>query len=201
LVFGCDDAGCGPHKKRAAEKVSETAKELFYKRGIRAVGVDEIVTHAGVTKPSLYRSYASKDELITACLRQHADEHRAWWEQALARAPDDPRAQLSYLFQSFADLMAAGGFRGCPISNAAVEFPDPDHPAHQFAQEMKREAKERWLSLVHQLGVSDPESLTDGLLLLLEGASTAYQSYGCTGPAKSFIDAAEALIDGYSRPT
>ncbi len=55
--------------KRAAERIRETAGELFYRQGIRAVGVDEIVTRAGVTKPSLYRSFPSKDELAAAYLR------------------------------------------------------------------------------------------------------------------------------------
>lgn len=43
---------------RAAERIFDTACDLFYRDGIRAVGVDEIVTRAGVTKPSLYRSFA-----------------------------------------------------------------------------------------------------------------------------------------------
>src|SRR4051794_25536904 len=66
LGFGCGE-GCDPPKKKAAEKVSDAARELFYKHGIRAVGVDEIVNQAGVTKPSLYRSYSSKDALIASC--------------------------------------------------------------------------------------------------------------------------------------
>lgn len=200
MVFGCGD-GCGPHKKKAAEKVSETAKELFYKRGIRAVGVDEIVTQAGVTKPSLYRTYPSKDDLVASCLREHAEEARARFERAVASAPGDPRRQLSNAIQAFAELAADQEFRGCPISNAAVEFPDPNHPVHALARQMKHENRERWLSLVRQLDVEDPEGLTDGLILLGEGAAAACQSYGCGGPANALVRAAEALIDSYSRPS
>ena len=196
LVFGCGE-GCGPHKKKAAEKVSDTAKELFYKRGIRAVGVDEIVTHAGVTKPSLYRSYSSKDDLVTCCLRQHAEEGRARFEQALAKAPGNPRAQLRHVIRAFADLMADHEFRGCPVSNAAVEFPEPDHPVHLLSRELKTEQRGRLMALIGDLGVRDPGALTDGLLLLFEGASSAYQSYGCNGPAGALVSAAEALIDSH----
>ena len=53
-------------RKGAAQRIFDSACELFYKRGIRAVGVDEIVSAAGVTKASLYRSYAPKSELVTA---------------------------------------------------------------------------------------------------------------------------------------
>lgn len=196
MVFGCGE-GCGPNKKKAAEKVSETAKELFYKHGIRAVGVDEIVTQAGVTKPSLYRTYPSKDHLVASCLREHQSENRARWDEAMAKAPGDPRKQLSYILKAWGDLAGNEQFRGCPISNAAVEFPDPDHPVHQLANEMKSEFRDRLLSLVRQLGVSDPEGLTDGIILLSEGAATATQSYGCKGPASSLVCAAEALINSH----
>lgn len=195
-IFGCGDGACEP-RKTAANKVSEAAKELFYKHGIRAVGVDEIVSQAGVTKPSLYRTYSSKDELISSCLREHAEESRIRWEQALARAPGDPRAQLSHVLRAFAELAGDAEFRGCPISNAAVEFPDPDHPVHQLSREMKQDSRERILSLVRQLDVSNPEALTDGLILLFEGAASAHQSYGCGGPATALVCSAEALIDSY----
>ena len=195
-ILGCGDGACEP-RKTAADKVSEAAKELFYKRGIRAVGVDEIVTQAGVTKPSLYRTYSSKDDLVTCCLREHAEEGRALFEQALTKAPGDPRAQLSHVLRAFADLAAGQEFRGCPVSNAAVEFPDPDHPVHQLSKQLKVEQRERLRSLVAELGVRDPECLTDGLVLLFEGAASAHQSYGCSGPATAFVSSAEALIDSY----
>lgn len=198
MVFGCGD-GCGPPKKKAGEKVSETAKDLFYRHGIRAVGVDEIVNQAGVTKPSLYRSYASKDDLIASCLREHHAESRARWDEALAKAPGDPRKQLSNVIRTFGDLAEDEEFRGCPISNAAVEFPDPNHPVHQLTNEMKDEFRERLLSLIVQLDAKDPEDLTDGLILLCEGAATAFQAYGNSGPFRAFVSASEALIDNYTR--
>jgi AcrR family transcriptional regulator len=193
LVFGCGE-GCGPGKKRAAEKVSETARELFYKRGIRAVGVDEIVTQAGVTKPSLYRSYQSKDDLVASCLREHQAENQARWAEAMAKAPGNPRKQLGHVLEAWGEIAEDAEFRGCPISNAAVEFPDPDHPVHQLAREMKAEFRGRLLSLVSQLDVKDPEGLTDGIILLSEGAATCTQSYGgCT--ARALVNAAQALIE------
>ena len=60
--------------KGAGQRIFDSARELFYQRGVRAVGVDEIVCAAGVTKPSLYRSYASKDDLVTACLEKYVED-------------------------------------------------------------------------------------------------------------------------------
>ena len=64
-------------RPKAAERIRRTAREPFYREGIRAIGVEEIVSRAGVTKPSLYRSYASKDELAAEYLR---DYEAAFWE-------------------------------------------------------------------------------------------------------------------------
>ena len=63
----CCDGGETGLKKTAAARVFEAARDLFYHRGVRDVGVDEIVCKAGVTKPSLYRAFGSKDQLIAAC--------------------------------------------------------------------------------------------------------------------------------------
>src|ERR1044071_2675020 len=87
-------AGEGSEPRLAVDRIRKTARELFYREGIRAVGVDEIVTRAGVTKPSLYRSFSSKDELAAAYLRDYDGE---FWERFNGEAqahPDDARAQL-----------------------------------------------------------------------------------------------------------
>jgi AcrR family transcriptional regulator len=80
---------------RAAERIFETARELFYREGIRAVGVDEIVTKAGVTKPSLYRSFKSKDELVAAVLREVEVGFWERFEAAEAAFPAIPRPRWS----------------------------------------------------------------------------------------------------------
>ena len=70
------------------------ARELFYKKGIRAIGVDEVVRRAGVTKPSLYRSFASKDDLAAAYLAKYDQEFWQRFELSVAAHPGDPRAQI-----------------------------------------------------------------------------------------------------------
>src|ERR1700753_3486766 len=84
----------GVAPKRAAERIRESARDLFYRQGVRAVGVDEIVTRAGVTKPSLYRSFPSKDELAADYLRHMGEEGLARFDSVLAADPDNPRKQF-----------------------------------------------------------------------------------------------------------
>lgn len=197
VKFGCGKDACEGEKKNAAQRLSESAKDLFYRRGIRAVGVDEIVTHAGVTKPSLYRSFASKDDLITSCLREHAEESRAAWAEMLALSPGNPRAQLSNVIRAYGEMAASTEFRGCAFANAAVEFPDPDHPVHELSHLMKVEMYENLMSLIRQLPVSRPEVLADGLMLILEGAQASRHVFCGAGPSVSLVPAAEALIDTF----
>jgi AcrR family transcriptional regulator len=193
--------GCGPDpgtvscKKNAAERVFETARELFYRRGVRAVGVDEIVCQAGVTKPSLYRAFASKDELVAACLEESGREARAALEALLDNAPPDPRKKLSVVVRFYADRIAQPDFRGCPMSNTAVEFPEPGHPGREVLEFCKTQMRAMIAGLTRELPVREPDGLADGLVLIIEGAMASHHIYGSQGPSAAMVATAEALID------
>lgn len=195
----CGDLELEPARKTAASKIFETARDLFYRRGIRAVGVDEIVCEAGVTKPSLYRAFKSKDDLVTACLRESAREGSEAIQAALASAGSDPRARLDALLQHYADKLNRPDFRGCPMSNVAVELAEPGHPGRQIAEDCKAEVNAILVQLAKDMGVADPEILADGLVLITEGAIATHHIFGSQGPAHSMIATCEALIDAHIR--
>ena len=68
-----------PTQPSARKRIFDTASELFYRKGIRAVGIDAIATRAETTKMSLYRSFPSKDALVAEWLRDHdAKFWQAW---------------------------------------------------------------------------------------------------------------------------
>lgn len=190
-----DPCGCGEEKKSAGQRVFDTARELFYRRGIRAVGVDEIVCQAGVTKPSLYRAYASKDDLVAACLEESAREGRAEVDAILDRTPDDPRAQFSAILNHYAEKIARPDFRGCPMSNTAVEFPEPGHPGREVLESCKTQMRAILLDIARRLRVGDPEALADGLVLVIEGAMSSHHIYGSQGPSSAMVATGEALIE------
>src|SRR5580692_4573615 len=81
-------------EKPAGERVFAVAADLFYRKGIRAVGVEEIVNQAGVAKISLYRSFKSKDDLIVAYLEARNADFWRQWDEAFSKYVDDPRTQL-----------------------------------------------------------------------------------------------------------
>jgi AcrR family transcriptional regulator len=184
---------------RAADKIRRTARELFYAEGIRAVGVDEIVTRAGVTKPSLYRAFPSKDELAAAYLRDYDAEFWQRFEARLDKAGrDDPRAGLMDFLQSLNDRASAANYRGCGLSNTAVEYPDDAHPARKVSEDHKRKLRLKLAELAADMGADDPKQLGDGLMLLIEGAFVSGQIFHAGGgPARALVAAAERLIDSH----
>jgi AcrR family transcriptional regulator len=187
--------GAGP---RAAERIFETARDLFYREGIRAVGVDEIVTKAGVTKPSLYRSFKSKDELVAAVLREV--EVGFWDRFAAAEAafPGDPKAQMVAYFQGLSARSGGADYRGCALSNAVVEYPDRDHLGRAVAQVHKQDLRARLRAKAAEMGASDPGELGDAMMLLVEGVFTSSQMFDDDDkPALAVVGAVKALIGAY----
>ncbi len=186
-----------PSPKRAADRIRETAHDLFYHQGIRAVGVDAIVAKAGVTKPSLYRAFASKDDLAAAYLTEYGEDFFERFDRALAAHPGDPRAQIRAWMTGLAERATQPGYRGCGITNAVVEFPEPGHPARKAAEANKHALRERLTAMAAEMGAGDPQALGDGLMLLMEGAYATGQLFGPGGPAGHVADAAEALIEAH----
>jgi AcrR family transcriptional regulator len=180
--------------KRAAERICDAARELFYREGTRAVGVDQIVAYAGVTKPSLYRSFASKDDLAASYLRHYDGEFWARFDEAVAAHPGDARAQIGAFFIRVGKRTQRPGYRGCGLTNAAVEYPEHDHPARIVSEENKKELRCRLRVLAAAMGAKDADTLGDGLLLLIEGAYISGQLFGQGGPAASVAKNADLLI-------
>jgi AcrR family transcriptional regulator len=183
--------------KRAADRIRESARDLFYRQGIRAVGVDEIVTHAGVTKPSLYRSFLSKDELAADYLRHMGEDGLARFDATIAANPSDPRGQLRVWLVELQIKAGKRDYRGCGTTNAAVEYPDRKHPARKVASDIKSRFRARLTALATAMGAKKPDRLGDALMLLFEGVYASGQLFGSGGPARVLIEAADSIIDSY----
>jgi AcrR family transcriptional regulator len=184
-------------KPTAAARIRQTAAELFYRAGIRAVGVDEIVTRAGVTKPSLYRAFSSKDELAATYLRDYCDIFWGRFEAAKAAHPGDPRAQILAFLHGAGERAMLDGYRGCGLTNAAVEYPEPGHPARVVSEAHKQQLRATLRDMAAAMGATDPAALGDGLLLLIEGVYVSGQIFGDGGPAASVAENADRLISAW----
>ncbi len=191
--FGKNDAA---GRKLARDKVFEVAADLFYRQGVRAVGVDTIVKHAEVAKISLYRNFASKDDLIVAYLEDRNEKFWRQWDEAFGRHQDDARAQLRAIMRHLAKRTTQSGYRGCPFINYCAEFPEASHPGRRVAEANKREWQRRLVAIAEALGAPRPKQLADSLLLLVEGAYAISQTLGGPErPGQAIVWAAEALVD------
>jgi AcrR family transcriptional regulator len=180
------------------ERILAAARELLFCHGIRAVGVDAIAEAAGTNKMTLYRHFASKDELVAECLRQAAQEADSCWARFGAAHPGDPLAQLRAWLAEMADHLANADERGCALANAAVELPEKDHPARRVIEEFKVAQRDRLIELCRAAGLAEADMLADELHLLLEGARVTSQSVGAAGLGARLMRMGEAMIAAHT---
>src|SRR5271156_624981 len=157
----------------ARERILATASELFYREGIRAIGVDTVVEQSGVSKTSLYRLFESKDALIAAFAAEQDRLFWARWDRTEEQYADDPRALLDALLSGIAERIGRPAFRGCPFFNLATEFPDQNHPGRVIAKSNKEELRARLAAIVAKLGAADPNRVASQIVLLINGAYVA----------------------------
>ena len=172
---------------------------MFYRKGIRAVGVETIAAEAATTKMALYRSFSSKDELVAEWLRDHDAHFWQTWDAMTLRYPKDPRRQIRAAFALLIKHVSDPGARGCPIANAAVELTEKDHPARGVIEAHKKKLRARLVDMCTQMKARDPTLLADELFLLMEGAQVSIQTLGGKGPATTVGRAADVLIDAHVR--
>ena len=129
------------------ERILSAASELFYRHGIRAVGVDAVAEAAETNKMTLYRHFSSKDELVAEYLQRLAEKAKASWDRLEADYPGEPSAQLRAWLKDMAAHVASGEERGCALANAAVELPEKDHPARRVIEAFKTAQRERLVQL------------------------------------------------------
>lgn len=177
----------------ARQRIFDTASELFYREGIRAIGVETIAAEAKTTKMTLYRNFSSKDVLVAEWLRAHDEIFWQGWDAMQQRYPDEPLRKLGAAFELLAQHVSEPGARGCPMANAAVEITRRSHPARKVIESHKAKLRERLAELCKGAGAKEPAQLADQLFLLMEGAQVSV-ILGVRSPAKSAASAADALI-------
>jgi len=176
------------------ERILQTASELFYREGARAVGVDLVVERAGVAKTSLYRHFRTKDDLIAAFLKREEEQFWQQWDDVAQRHRSDARAELDEHMQWIGERIGRKNYRGCPQLNVAAEFPEAEHPARAVAISHKRELRRRLKGIADRLGVRRPDDLALQLLLLVNGAFVSSQVIPAGEAVPVLTAASRALI-------
>jgi AcrR family transcriptional regulator len=179
---------------KTAEKVLATASRLFYANGVRAVGIEWIVADSGVAKTSLYRHFQTKDDLVAAFLEREDREFWRQWEQIVAAAPPNPRAELMAVLEWIGKRVSRDAYRGCPQINVAAEFADPEHPARRIRRRHKTEMLERLRQIVGKIGAMRPDETSLQIALLIDGAFTSDGRLSKGNAVRILQSAGDALL-------
>ncbi|HEX4709356.1 helix-turn-helix domain-containing protein [Phenylobacterium sp.] len=182
------------------DRILATASALFYRRGVRAVGVDLVVEEAGVAKTSLYRHFRTKDDLVAAFLRREDEDFWACWDRVAQRHEADAGAELEAQLEWVAERVNRPNYRGCPQINVAAEFPDADHPARAVAAAHKKELRRRLKGIADRLRVKRPDDLAMQLSLLINGAFVSSQMFSAGEASPILLATSRALIAAARKP-
>jgi AcrR family transcriptional regulator len=182
------------------DRILDVADELFYGRGIHAVGVDEIVARSGAAKTTLYAHFTSKDQLVASYLQRRSEGWRVYLQHALDQTGGSAAARIDRVFELLTEGCASPTFRGCPFINAAAEFPDPHHPARVVAAAHRAWLRQLFTDLAIEAEASDPDTLAVWLCMLYDATMiTAHLNPGEDAASKS-RDAVRILVQTSLKP-
>ena len=156
------------------DRILDTAYDLFSAHGTRAVGVDRIIAEAGTAKMTLYRNFASKDELIVAFLAVREERWtRGWLQAEVERRASTPRERLLAIFDVFGEWFEREDFEGCSFINVMLELSDREDPGRLASVQHLSVIREFLAGLATEAGVADPEAFAHQWHILMKGSIVA----------------------------
>ena len=176
------------------ERVLATADRLFYRNGVRAVGIDRIIAEAEVAKMSLYKYFRSKDDLILAVLQYREEKILEFFAKGMEREEKRTGDKLRAFFVVLKELCGSPGFRGCPFQNTAVELADATHAATVYAKGHKNRFQEFLAGLVEESLGKESAKVSLAVGLLVEGAIVTTVIQGSPEAVDVARDAALQLV-------
>jgi len=176
------------------DKILATAEQLIYQHGIHATGMDLLVKTSGVSRKSIYRYFATKDEVAAAALNVRDVRWMAWFSSESDKA-ETPQARILKMFDVLTGWFESEGFRGCAFINTAGETGDAEDPIRLIAKLHKQKLLDYTHSLCEQLPIDRPETLARQLLILMDGAIILARVMGDFRAADSAKDIAQLLLE------
>jgi AcrR family transcriptional regulator len=156
------------------DRILDAAYGLFSRSGVRAIGVDTITAEADVAKMTLYRNFASKNDLALAFLALREERWTKGWVQAesLSRA-DTPAGQLLAIFDLFGEWFGRDDFEGCAFITSLLEFDSREEPVRQACVMHLANIRGFVAELAEDAGVAEPERFAAQWHILMKGSIVA----------------------------
>jgi AcrR family transcriptional regulator len=155
----------------AKERILSTAYELFTRRGVRAVGIDEVIAVSPAAKATLYRHFPTKNDLILAVLRRR---EQLWTldlvEKQSRLRGNTPEEQLLAIFDVFGDWFGEReDFEGCSFINVLLEM-GADHPAGQASMQYLENIRAIVRQRAEAAGLVDVDNFARSWHILMKGS-------------------------------
>jgi len=154
----------------ARERILAAADELFSQRSIRDVGINELISRAGVAKATFYAHFASKDDLVLAFLeRCHQDLTVEAIIAECRKKTNDPAAQLLIIFDVLDGWFRQDGFQACAFVSTMLEM-GPTHPLGQASISYLAQVRDFMRTLAEEAGLDQPDVFARSCHILTKGS-------------------------------
>ena len=188
-------------KPDARERILDAAYELYSRRAIRDVGVDEVIERAGVAKATLYRHFPSKDDLVIAFLERREERWTlAWVEAEARRRGTTPEDQLLAIFELFDEWFHRDDFEACSFINVLLEIADPQSDLHRASASYLASIRAFVAGLAEEAQIADPEALAHKWHILMKGSIVA-AGEGDREAARRAREVAALVLGDAQRPS
>lgn len=188
-------------ESEAYQRVLATARELFYRKGYRATGINEIIRRSGVAKATFYAHFPSKEDLALAYVKSMNRMDLDALEASLAKHPG-PYEKLVGLMEFLIPWARANDYRGCAHLNLSVEITECAHPVREETRDHYTSIRALVGRLTNELKVErgaawkgrDAEKVADDYVLIFAGALALGQVYHDPKPFRQSVDAVKRLL-------
>jgi AcrR family transcriptional regulator len=164
----------GQKQDGARERLMAAAYELFSRQGVQAVGIDAIIERSGVARQTMYRHFASKQDLVIAFLERR-DElwTKEWLQGEVRRRATDPAEQLLAIFDVFDEWFRSSDFEGCSFINVMLEHPGPEHELNRASTAYLQKIRDFLEELARRAGIADSRNFAREWHILMKGSIVA----------------------------
>ncbi len=173
-ISAAEVVAVGADPESGRERVMRAAYDLFSRQGTRTVGVDAVISKAGVAKMTLYRNFASKDDLILAFLERRETLWTHGWVRSQSQLRGDtPVQRLLAIFEIFGEWFAQPDFEGCSFITTLLEVTNRDSAVRRASVQHLANIRGYLCELATQAGVADPDSFARQWHILMKGSIVA----------------------------
>ncbi|MDQ0866830.1 TetR/AcrR family transcriptional regulator [Arthrobacter globiformis] len=152
------------------DRILATAYELFSHRGVRDVGINELIERSGVAKSTFYRHFPSKDALVLAFL---ALRDQVWTVDLIVsearRRGSTPEGRLLAIFDVFGDWFQRDDFEACTFINVLLEM-GPGHPLGEASIGYLARIRGHIQALAEEAGLERPDEFARSWHILMKGS-------------------------------